>query len=222
MLPQEKSLVMKVLGIYSSIACKVLNCHGNINGKWEICHEDVGWHKWNTCFLTQKIYCRGNNAIDDGSVLFTTPKFYLNLVATINETTKRATRLLGGGSTSVKCYVGALWESMGVFSREHNFDSIFSAQFLLEGMHNSPQNMNVLPIDFHATAMPNNIGRAMSCFAMCIAIKKMSIKFHFVIPSHVSRITCLNLLVPYEVVDQLLANILPHRQYYGIYKKLYP
>jgi len=50
-------------------------------------------------FPTRILYCpqHGNNAIDDGSILFTTPQFYLNLVAKINETANRATRPLGRG-----------------------------------------------------------------------------------------------------------------------------
>lgn len=99
-----------------------------------------------------------------------------------------------GGGAWVTCYVGSLWESMGIFS----WGSIILIQFCQHNFFSKvciipPQNMSVLPIDFHATAVPNNIGRAMSCFTMCTSIKRMSTKFHFVIPSHVSWITCLNL-----------------------------
>ena len=50
-------------------------------------------------FPTWKLYRpqHGNNAIDEGSILFTTSQFYLNLVATINETANRATISWGRG-----------------------------------------------------------------------------------------------------------------------------
>ena len=37
-------------------------------------------------------------------------------------------------------------------------------------MHNSPQNMNALLIDFHETAVLNNIRRVMICFAIVLQL----------------------------------------------------
>lgn len=86
-------------------------------------------------FPTRILYCpqHGNNAIDDGSILFTTPQFYLNLVAKINETANRATIPLGRGGVLVWRDVWVPCEDlMSIFLREYNFDSIFSAQFFLK------------------------------------------------------------------------------------------